>query len=411
MPKRSRTELDGYPFPAPDNFYESRRLVAKRENLALPSLVMLGTIAIAWFMIAGVSAPGSVQNMLGLREPPTNSMSEAFRLAVNKAMLAAELTQTAEYREEWQKVAILWTEAVDLMRLVPDDSAQYAIAQAKVTEYGRNLKYAESNVQSRPTGAPISQQLWGKGATREFLLAVQGLPTGMQRNDTLCKETYYYGDSQVELESGIVSYYKNRDNNLNAVPLADAASPRNLPVHNLSAHNLSAHNLSAHNLPAPKNTSAWGLGATEQAILSLQGTPTRVKRYDSLEMDIFYYDSNMIQLQDGVVVGYSNFDGTLLTDMSAMVPGLGHGAVPSVSTMPPAPNVWSIGSARSDVFRVQGTPSQVTRNNVGCEETLHYEGSTVELRNGIVQEYNNSSNNLKVHLTDVTRSQSSFTLP
>ncbi|MEB3230621.1 MAG: hypothetical protein VKJ64_06415 [Leptolyngbyaceae bacterium] len=375
MAKRPKAELDGYPFPTPENhYYESRRLAAKGENLVVPSLVMLGSMAIAWFMVVG-HVPAPVKEVLGLQEPATEEMSEAFRLGVNKAMLAAEMTQTAEYREEWQKVAILWSEAVNFMELVPDTSDQYAIAQSKVTEYGRNLAYAQGNVQSRPIGAPITSQLWGKGATREFLLAVQGLPTDIQRHDSLCKETYYYGASQVELEDGIVRYYKNHDNNLNASPLS--VSPPALAV----------------------KTETWGLGATEAIILTIQGTPTRVRRYDSLAMDIFYYDSNVVQLRHGVVVGYSNFDGTLLTDMAAMVPQLGHGVVPSVSVMPPDPKAWSIGSARSDVFRVQGTPTQVTRSNVGCKETLHYESSTVDLRNGIVQEYNNVGNNLKVSLT------------
>ena len=57
---------------------------------------------------------------------------------------------------------------------------------------------------------------------------------------------------------------------------------------------------------------------------------------------------------------------------------------------------WSIDSPRDDIFKVQGTPTQVSLDNTSCSETLHYNSSVIELRNGFVAGYNDISNNLKV---------------
>ncbi|NEO34665.1 MAG: hypothetical protein F6K36_30620, partial [Symploca sp. SIO3C6] len=287
--------------------------------------------------------------------------------------------QVAYYREEWQRVEILWTEAIALMEEVAETSAQYSIAQEKVHEYSRNRDYAHSNVVKRPVGAPIEHQLWTKGAPREFLLAVQGLPTHKTQYDSFCRETYYYNDSEVELHHGLVTNYVNHNNNLNASPLLDRSTNR------------------------PEREQYWALGSTKQTVLNAQGTPTQVQQYESLGTEIFYYDTSIVELRDEAVVGYSDFDDTLKVNINVMVPQGGYTVVPSIAEVQPSANTWSIGASRADVFRVQGTPNQITRNHTDCLETLHYDQSTVELKNGIVQEYNNLSSNLNVRLTNASR--------
>jgi len=44
---------------------------------------------------------------------------DPFSLGTRQAMSAAELTQTAEYHEEWSQVAILWQQAISHMKSVP----------------------------------------------------------------------------------------------------------------------------------------------------------------------------------------------------------------------------------------------------------------------------------------------------
>lgn len=373
MTHQPNPRMDGHHALPPGSQEENIRLTAKNQSLAVPGLIMVGLVGLVWAIATQTPNSSGLKRFLGFVPTSKPAMSEPFRKAVNKAMLAAVLTQDAQYQEEWQKVEFLWTEAVDLMATVSEDSAQYKVAQEKVDEYGRNLKYATSMVKKRPSGAPLKNQLWSEGTTREFLLAVQGIPSEVTVQDSMCKEIYRYDESEVEVKHGLVTRYNNRDNTLNASPMTDANSD------DFRANF--------------RETGYWALGSTAQDILEIQGTPTRVKNYEALETDMFYYETNLVELHKDIVVGYSNFDGALKINIDAMIPGIGHDAIAATTA-----NTWSIGSSRAEVFKIQGTPSQVERSDSDCVETLHYEDSTVDLRNGIVQEYDNFSENLRVQL-------------
>ncbi|MBF2082984.1 hypothetical protein [Thermoleptolyngbya sp. C42_A2020_037] len=80
-------------------------------------------------------------------QPPTAEQSNPFRDAVNKAMEAATLTQTAKTHDEWNTVSAAWQQAISLMQAVPTSHPSYETAQAKVGEYQRNLEYAHQNAQ------------------------------------------------------------------------------------------------------------------------------------------------------------------------------------------------------------------------------------------------------------------------
>lgn len=69
---------------------------------------------------------------------------DPFREAVNSAMAAAVLTQTAASTQEWQLVTDLWAEAIDLMASVSPDNTRYELAQTKMAEYSTNLSYAQT---------------------------------------------------------------------------------------------------------------------------------------------------------------------------------------------------------------------------------------------------------------------------
>lgn len=66
-----------------------------------------------------------------------------FYNAVKKATSAAELTQTAKAKGEWNTVSDNWQQAIDLMKAVPKDNPKYEIAQKKVVEYQNNLNFAK----------------------------------------------------------------------------------------------------------------------------------------------------------------------------------------------------------------------------------------------------------------------------
>lgn len=80
---------------------------------------------------------------------PTISVAPSatpFRDAVNKATEAATATQTAATAEEWQQIVTLWEESIVLMNQVPQDDANYAIAQEKIDQYQGYLDYAQQRL-------------------------------------------------------------------------------------------------------------------------------------------------------------------------------------------------------------------------------------------------------------------------
>lgn len=74
--------------------------------------------------------------------PASSPQSDVFREAVNKAISAAQLTQSAKSKAEWNQVASEWESAIALMKTVPESSQNYALAQKKAIEYQGNLEYA-----------------------------------------------------------------------------------------------------------------------------------------------------------------------------------------------------------------------------------------------------------------------------
>lgn len=67
----------------------------------------------------------------------------AFYNAVTKATSAAELTQTAKTKTEWNTVAGNWQQAIAFMKTVPRTNKNHKVAQQKVVEYQKNLTYAQ----------------------------------------------------------------------------------------------------------------------------------------------------------------------------------------------------------------------------------------------------------------------------
>lgn len=84
-------------------------------------------------------------------EPPTpDPQPDYFREAVNRAMSAVAIGQSAQSAEDWQLVVNRWQQAVALMGRVPPTHPDHAQAQAKVQEYQQNLAAAQQRAEGRP---------------------------------------------------------------------------------------------------------------------------------------------------------------------------------------------------------------------------------------------------------------------
>lgn len=339
--------------------YPDRRL-RRQKFPSSTSRVVVVTVGLLALLVAGwVIVPGQGRWLQSLT---ANVPSDTFRRAVNRAMSAAELTQTASTQEEWQTVEQWWKEAIALMSAVEPSNPNYDLAQEKVEEYSRNLVYAQQQMSQTTTTHTLSKTLWSTGSAREQVIQAQGEPTRSVRYDPLCQEVLYYGDSTVELTNGTVSDYRDVDGKFRV-----SAHPPEVRV-------------------ASGSATVWTLGSGRDEIFRIQGTPSRVETLDLPNVEILYYGESSITLVDGQAVGYTNVGQNLKVSVEAIATPIDQLENQS----------WNLGSSRGDVLRIQGIPEQVTSEGLSCSEVLYYGASKVELRNGSVSAYDNAAGNLRV---------------
>lgn len=80
-------------------------------------------------------------------EPPVETTPPpdySYKDAIDQALDAVDKSQTASTSAEWRNAAAAWDEATVLMKRVPESNENYAEAQGKISEYQRNLEYAQS---------------------------------------------------------------------------------------------------------------------------------------------------------------------------------------------------------------------------------------------------------------------------
>ena len=65
-----------------------------------------------------------------------------FNKALERASNAATLAQSAKTEAEWKAIAEQWKQAIALMKTVPKNHPDSAIAQQKISEYQKNLDAA-----------------------------------------------------------------------------------------------------------------------------------------------------------------------------------------------------------------------------------------------------------------------------
>ncbi|MBD2461044.1 hypothetical protein H6G89_08315 [Oscillatoria sp. FACHB-1407] len=81
---------------------------------------------------------------------PTAS-APPFQQALQVGYSAAVNTQNATTRSQWNTVVSEWQQAIALLGSVPATDGNYAAAQQKITEYQRNLSYAQRRLQQATT--------------------------------------------------------------------------------------------------------------------------------------------------------------------------------------------------------------------------------------------------------------------
>ncbi|MEX0268505.1 YncE family protein [Leptolyngbyaceae cyanobacterium UHCC 1019] len=110
--------------------------------VSLPLVFLLGN-GVIWFRylasdpMTSVTTPTLAPSLKASSQPTSDSLNKALSQA-NQAYL---IGKTAQSKQEWQKAATHWKQAISLLKTVPQSDAQAAIAQSKLVEYQQQLGY------------------------------------------------------------------------------------------------------------------------------------------------------------------------------------------------------------------------------------------------------------------------------
>ena len=161
-----------------------------------------------------------------------------------------------------------------------------------------------------PPAAPSA--FFTLGSTASEVLSIQGSPSHVQG------QTWTYGLSEIQFRNGRVYRFNNFDGSLR-VRMQPAVSEDSVPPTHIT------------------------IGSSEEEVLLVQGTPTRV------EGDRWFYGFSELVFKNGRVVEYDNYFGSLKMRL-----------LPSALSGPEPPrNFFTIGSTPDEVLALQGTPTAV----------------------------------------------------
>lgn len=100
--------------------------------------------------------PASTQAAAPKSSPVASPQPDPFPQAVDTAMGAATITQSAVSPDDWNLVVKQWQQAIALLKSVPASHPKKALANQKIGEYQRNLAYAKQQAitSARPIISP-----------------------------------------------------------------------------------------------------------------------------------------------------------------------------------------------------------------------------------------------------------------
>jgi curved DNA-binding protein CbpA len=198
------------------------------------------------------------------------------------------------------------------------------------------------------------------GSTKDEVLQVQGNPTEIDKYESIGEEVWSYEFSTVTFKNGKVNEYANTSENLKAKIIASNHSKN--------------------------NANYFSIGSTKDEVLQVQGNPTEIDKYESMGEEVWSYGFSTVTFKNGKVNEYANTSENLKAKMIASKHNKNN------------VNYFSIGSTKNEVLQVQGNPTEINKYESMGEEVWSYGFSTVTFKNGKVNEYANTSGNLKVHL-------------
>jgi predicted aspartyl protease len=117
---------------------------------------------------------------------------DSYALAIARASSAFNISQSAQSKDDWYLVAERWQQAIEFMAAVPKSSKHHAEAALKLTDYRRNLAFAQQQAdrpaasgsggvvvqssQSRPSATPNGAIASASATPITALPPAQGTP-------------------------------------------------------------------------------------------------------------------------------------------------------------------------------------------------------------------------------------------
>jgi clan AA aspartic protease (TIGR02281 family) len=201
-----------------------------------------------------------------------------FDLAIDKAIAAYTISQSAQSADDWKLVAAKWQEALTLMQSVPADSHYQAIAQKKVAEYQRNINYAQQQIKISSNATPqldslpfsLPDQVIEHTQSVQQTQTVFRVPVQRRESGTPVINVTFNGTSQFEMivDTGASSTVITQEiaNQLRIVPVttakANTASDRGVEFLIGYVDSIEVGGIVANNLPvaiAPSSQLETGL--------------------------------------------------------------------------------------------------------------------------------------------------------
>jgi predicted aspartyl protease len=88
----------------------------------------------------------------GAQAAPAPAAPDSYALGIARASSAFNISQSAQSKDDWHLVAERWQQAIEFMSVVPKSSQHHAEAALKLTDYRRNLAFAEQQA-DRPAAS------------------------------------------------------------------------------------------------------------------------------------------------------------------------------------------------------------------------------------------------------------------
>jgi len=195
---------------------------------------------------------------------------------------------------------------------------------------------------------------WGQGktiklgATRSEVIDMMGPPTRITPFSAIEEEIWWYPQSSLTFKHGKLDSIQNSGDLRNGL---EASLGDKVPG-------------------APP----FKVGSTKNEVIAAQGSPTRVSRFDRLNMEIWYYGLATVTFRNDRVAEWLNIGFGLNVDMGKKNPNA-----------PP----FSVGSTKDEVIASEGTPDSIKLFPALKQEIWFYGFSAVTFKDGAVIAWNN----------------------